>query len=139
MCITDGDDMGELEDIREKKMQEMMRSAQAAEDWPSKPVEVSDDSFNDFIKRFNVVLVDCWAPWCGPCRMVAPVIDALAQEMKGQIAFGKLNTDMNPKTSMRFQIEAIPTMLVFKDGNMADRIVGAKPKEDLARRLKAFL
>jgi thioredoxin 1 len=131
--------MDELDQIRERKRQELMRDAEAALDWPSKPVEVSDASFNDFIKRYNVVLVDCWAPWCGPCRMVAPIIDALAQEMKGRMAFGKLNTDMNPRTSMRFQIEAIPTMLVFKEGEMVDRIVGAKPKDDLARRLKAFL
>jgi len=71
--------------------------------------------------------------------MVAPVIDALAKEMQGKIAFGKLNTDMNPKISMRFQIEAIPTLLVMKGGDLVERIVGAKPKEDLARRLKAHL
>jgi len=131
--------MDDLDEIRERKRQELMREAEAVEDWPSQPKDVSDAYFNDFIKRYRVVLVDCWAPWCGPCRMVAPIIDALAQEMKGKIAFGKLNTDLNPRTSMRFQIEAIPTMLVFKDGEMVDRIVGAKPKDDLARRLKAFL
>ncbi len=131
--------MDDLDEIRERKRQELMREAEAVEDWPSQPLDVSDASFNDFIKRYRVVLVDCWAPWCGPCRMVAPIIDALAQEMKGKIAFGKLNTDLNPRTSMRFQIEAIPTMLVFKDEEMVDRIVGAKPKDDLARRLKAFL
>lgn len=131
--------MDDLDEIRERKRQELMREAEAVEDWPSQPTDVSDASFNDFIKRYRVVLVDCWAPWCGPCRMVAPIIDALAQEMKGKIAFGKLNTDLNPRTSMRFQIEAIPTMLVFKDEEMVDRIVGAKPKDDLARRLKAFL
>jgi thioredoxin 1 len=131
--------MDEIEQIREKKRQEMMKGGPQAADWPSEPAEVSDGTFNDFIKKYPVVLVDCWAPWCGPCRMMSPVIDSLAKEMQGKIAFGKLNTDMNPKIAMRFQIEAIPTLLVIKDGELAESIVGAKPKEDLARRLKAFL
>ncbi|MBI0584518.1 MAG: thioredoxin [Methanomassiliicoccus sp.] len=127
--------MDDIEQIREKKKQDLMKGAE----WPSEPVEVNDSGFNDLIKKYSVVVVDCWAPWCGPCRMVGPVIDALAKEMQGKVAFGKLNTDMNPKISMRFQIEAIPTLLVFKEGELVDRIVGAKPKEDLARRLKAHL
>lgn len=131
--------MDEIERIREKKKQELMKSGTMESDWPSEPVDVSDGTFNDFVKKYAVVVVDCWAPWCGPCRMVAPVIDALAKEMQGKITFGKLNTDMNPKTSMRFQIEAIPTLLVMKEGELVERIVGAKPKEDLARRLKAHL
>ena len=131
--------MDELEQIREKKKQEMMKSGPQGADWPSEPAEVSDGTFNDFIKKYPLVLVDCWAPWCGPCRAMSPVIDALAKEMEGKVAFGKLNTDMNPKIAMRFQIEAIPTLLVIKDGELAERIVGLKPKEDLARRLRAHL
>ena len=95
-------------------------------------MEVTDATFNDFIKKYPLVVVDCWAPWCGPCRMMSPVIDGLAKDMEGKVAFGKLNTDQNPKTSMRFQIEAIPTLLVFKDGEMAERLVGSRPKDDLA-------
>jgi thioredoxin 1 len=131
--------MDEIEQIREKKRQEMLKGEAEGADWPSEPAEVSDGTFNDFIKKYPLVVVDCWAPWCGPCRMMSPVIDALAKEMQGKIAFGKLNTDMNPKVAMRFQIEAIPTLLVIKDGELAERLVGAKPKEDLARRLKAHL
>jgi thioredoxin 1 len=129
----------EIDQIREKKKQELMKSVAMEADWPSEPVDVTDGTFNDFVKKYGLAVVDCWAPWCGPCRMVAPVIDALAKEMQGKIAFGKLNTDMNPKISMRFQIEAIPTLLVMKGGDLVERIVGAKPKEDLARRLKAHL
>jgi len=128
--------MDELEQIREKKRQEL--AGGAGGDWPSEPVNVTDGNFNDFIKRYNVVLVDCWAPWCGPCRMMSPVIDGLAKDMKGRVAFGKLNTDENQRTAMRFSIEAIPTLLVFKDGELVDRWVGARPKEDLARRLQAI-
>ncbi|HOB38162.1 MAG TPA: thioredoxin [Methanomassiliicoccaceae archaeon] len=127
--------MDELERIREKKMQEMA----ARNDWPSEPVNVNDDNINDFIRRYGLALVDCWAPWCGPCRMMSPVIDALAKDMQGKVAFAKLNTDENQRTAMRYTIEAIPTLLVFKDGELVDRWVGARPKEDLARRLQAML
>lgn len=127
--------MDELQNIREKKKQELEKAAE----WPAEPVEIGDATFNDFLKRYEVVVVDCWAPWCGPCRAMGPVIDALAKEMKGQIAFGKLNTDQNPQTSLRFQIEAIPTLLVFRDGDLVDRHVGARPKEDLKRRLASRL
>ena len=127
--------MDEIERIREKKMQEMA----ARNDWPSEPVNVNDDNINDFIRRYDLALVDCWAPWCGPCRMMSPVIDALAKDMQGKVAFAKLNTDENQRTAMRYTIEAIPTLLVFKDGELVDRWVGARPKEELARRLQAML
>lgn len=127
--------MDEIERIREKKMQEMA----ARNDWPSEPVNVNDDNINDFIRRYDLALVDCWAPWCGPCRMMSPVIDALAKDLQGKVAFAKLNTDENQRTAMRYTIEAIPTLLVFKDGELVDRWVGARPKEELARRLQAML
>lgn len=135
MHNREDDHMDELERIREKKMQEMA----ARNDWPSEPVNVNDDNINDFIRRYGLALVDCWAPWCGPCRMMSPVIDALAKDMQGKVAFAKLNTDENQRTAMRYTIEAIPTLLVFKDGELVDRWVGARPKEDLARRLQAML
>lgn len=124
-----------MENIREKKRQELEKVAER----PSEPVDVRDDTFNDFLKKYDVTVIDCWAPWCGPCRMMGPVIDALAKEMKGQAAFGKLNTDENPRTSLRFSVEAIPTILVFKEGELVDRHVGARPKDDLKRRLLARL
>ena len=135
MHNREDDHMDELERIREKKMQEMA----ARNDWPSEPVDVKDDNINDFIRRYGLALVDCWAPWCGPCRMMSPVIDALAKDLQGKVAFAKLNTDENQRTAMRYTIEAIPTLLVFKDGELVDRWVGARPKEDLARRLQAML
>jgi thioredoxin 1 len=135
MHNREDDHMDELERIREKKMQEMA----ARNDWPSEPVNVNDDNINDFIRRYGLALVDCWAPWCGPCRMMSPVIDALAKDLQGKVAFAKLNTDENQRTAMRYTIEAIPTLLVFKDGELVDRWVGARPKEDLARRLQAML
>jgi thioredoxin 1 len=85
------------------------------------------------------VLVDCWAEWCGPCRMIAPVLDQLAAESGGRYKIAKLNVDENPQTSAQFQIRSIPTMLIFKHGKMVDQIVGAVPKQAIAARLQAQL
>ena len=83
------------------------------------------------------VLLDCWAPWCGPCRVIAPVLDQLAAEAGGRYEIAKLNVDENPQTAARFQIQSIPTLLIFKQGQAVDRIVGAQPKQVIAARLSA--
>jgi thioredoxin len=93
--------------------------------------ELNDSTFDKFIESNEVVMVDCWAPWCRPCRMLAPVVEELAEELKGKVAIGKLNTDDNPGISMRFEINAIPTMLIFKNGVMQQPLVGLRPKEDI--------
>jgi len=120
-------------------MSELKSDAKADSKMPATPVVVNDADFDKFVTKYPVVLIDCWAPWCGPCRMVAPVIDALAKEMSGTVVFGKLNTDENSAVPNKFSISAIPTMLIFKDGKMVDRIVGAQPKEALAARIKRNL
>ncbi len=103
------------------------------------PVVVDDSSFDSFISKYPLILVDCWAPWCGPCRLVSPIIDGLAREYSGKVVFGKLNTDENPATSGRFDIMAIPTLLVFKNGKQVDQIVGAVPKARIEDTLKKYL
>jgi len=120
-------------------MSELKSDVKADSKMPATPVVVNDADFDKFVTKYPVVLIDCWAPWCGPCRMVAPVIDALAKEMSGTVVFGKLNTDENSAVPNKFSISAIPTMLIFKDGKMVDRIVGAQPKEALAARIKRNL
>jgi len=107
-----------------------------------KPQVVTDSTFATEVVNASAalpVLVDCWAEWCGPCRMIAPVLDQLAAESGGQYKIAKLNVDENPQTSAQFQIRSIPTMLIFKNGKMVDQIVGAVPKQAIASRLAAQL
>ncbi|MEW6188346.1 MAG: thioredoxin TrxC [Thermodesulfobacteriota bacterium] len=107
---------------------------------PGRPVEVSDQNFALEVLSFpGPVVLDCWAPWCGPCRMVAPVIDQLAKEYAGRIRFAKLNTDENRITAGQYSIQSIPTLLFFKGGKLINRQVGALPKGEMERLIKPLL
>ncbi len=104
------------------------------------PVEVTDHSFQKEVLGFpGPVVLDCWAPWCGPCRMVGPVIDQLAREYAGRVKFAKLNTDENQATARQFSIQSIPTLLFFKGGRLVNRQVGALPKGEIERQLQSIL
>ena len=101
-----------------------------------KPIVVSDDTFSTEVEKFALpVLVDAWAAWCGPCRMIAPVIDELASELVGKVRVAKLDVDANPQIAARFDLRSIPTLLVIKAGREVDRIVGVQPKAEILRRL----
>ena len=104
----------------------------------SKPVVITDQTFEREVLQAQgqPVLLDCWAPWCGPCRMIAPVMDQLAAESQGRYRIAKLNVDENPMTASRFQIASIPTMLIFKDGKLIDRLIGLQSKQVVAERLR---
>jgi thioredoxin 2 len=103
-----------------------------------KPIVITDQTFEREVlqARGQPVLVDCWAAWCGPCRMIGPIMDELAAEAQGQYRIGKLNVDENRQTAARYQIASIPTMLIFKDGKLIDRLIGAQPKQSIAERLR---
>jgi thioredoxin 2 len=104
------------------------------------PVTVTDASFAAEVERSTLpVVVDLWAPWCGPCRTIGPMLDELASEMAGRVRFAKLNVDDNPRTAARFKVDSIPTLLVLKNGQVLDRIVGVQPKAELARRLQRVM
>ena len=125
----------ELEEIKKKKMKELIRKME----YPKEPVEVTDSTFKDFVKKYPVVIVDCWASWCGPCLILAPIIKSLAKKFAGKIVFGKLNVDKNPKIPQEYGIMSIPTLLVFKNGKLVDRIIGAMPEPILEERLSKYL
>lgn len=104
------------------------------------PVTVTDANFAEEVERSPLpVLLDMWAEWCGPCRMIAPAVEQLATELDGRVRVGKMNIDENPATPSRFGVRSIPTLLVFKDGREVDRLIGAMPKQEILRRLQAFI
>ena len=119
----------EIEEIRRRKMDEMMASTKTGKtDAPAEPVEVTDANFDEFVSKHPRVVIDCWAPWCGPCRMLTPTIEAMARDKKGEVVFGKLNTDENQLTSGKYRIMSIPTLLYFKNGKLVHTTVGALPR-----------
>ena len=106
----------------------------------SKPIAVSDSNFEQTVLQAKTpVLVDFWAAWCGPCRMVAPLVEELAEEYKGRISFAKLDVDQNRETASKYGIMSIPTLLIFKEGKPISNIVGFRPKAELKRSLDAAL
>ena len=104
----------------------------------AKPIEITDSNFEEVVLNADKpVLIDFWAVWCGPCRAIAPVVEELAEEFSGQVVIGKLDVDSNPETSMKYGVRSIPTLLVFKGGEVVDKHVGVAPKAVLAGKLMA--
>ena len=105
----------------------------------SKPVEITDSNFEKIINSDKPVLIDFWAEWCGPCKMIGPLVEELANEFEGKAIIGKVNVDTNPEVSAKFGIRSIPTLLVFKDGEIVDKQVGAVPKSVLSEKIQTQL
>ena len=135
----------ELERIRMKKLKELIdrqqvdRSTEKELNWPNTPVVVTDATIAQTIKEYPLVVIDCWAEWCGPCHMVAPVIQELARDHAGKIVFGKLNTDENRMSANNYNIMSIPTLLIFKNGKLIDQVVGAMPRQMLEPMITKYL
>jgi len=128
----------ELKKIHEKKLKELKTTMKRGNS-ENTPLTLTDDSFQDTIKAHPLMLIDCWAAWCGPCRMIAPVIDELAKDYNGRIVVAKLNVDENPKTAEEFCVVSIPTLLIMKNGNEVDRIIGVCPKQVIEEKLKKHM
>jgi thioredoxin 1 len=105
-----------------------------------KPVEITDENFeSEVINSDKPVLIDFWAVWCGPCKMIAPIVEELASEYDGKVKIGKLDVDSNQQTSIKFGVRSIPTLLLFKDGKLKDTIIGAVPKKNIVDKLNTVL
>lgn len=133
------DEDKELRRIREKKLRELMRLREKKQEMSTKPVHVTDSNFNEVVNKHSLALIDCWASWCGPCAVIAPIIEELAKEYAGKVLVGKLNVDENSKTAERFQVFSIPILLIMKNGKEVDRIVGVVPKSYVKARLEKYL
>jgi thioredoxin len=128
--------LDELEQIRERKMRELENQMSTPK--IEKPIVVSDRNFDQTVKNYPLIVVDCWAAWCAPCRAIAPIVEELAREYSGRVVFGKLNVDENPETAQRYGVMAIPTLLVMKERKEVDRVVGVLPKNQLEAKVNAY-
>jgi thioredoxin 1 len=134
----------EIEKINQKKFDEMMQERLREQGTDrsgagGKPIPLTDATFSSEVARHQLMVVDFWAEWCGPCRLVEPVIEELAGEYAGKVAFGKVNVDENPGTSQSFGIQSIPTILVFRNGQPVDGIIGAVPKAQIVSKFLRYL
>jgi thioredoxin 1 len=131
----------ELEAIKQRKMAELQKVAAAKAMMSAliEPIVLTDSNFRSETAKYPLMLVDFWAPWCGPCRMVSPIIEQLAREYSGRVAFGKVNVDGNQMISASFGIQSIPTMMIFKNGKAVDVMIGALPKAQIEMKLKQQL
>ncbi len=136
----------EIEKIKMRALHEIQKQAktqqsqtEALKALGGKPIDLTDSNFFSVVNKYPLMLIDFWAPWCGPCRMVSPTIDQLAKQYSGNIAFGRVNVDENPTTASQFEVQGIPTLLIFQHGKAIDRLVGAYPKNTIESRLQAHL
>jgi len=138
----------QLKRIRQKKLKELIKNFSmkdkrteqlGREATLNKPIELTDITFEESVRNQKLAVIDCWAPWCRPCQIMAPIIEEIAQDNQNQIFFGKLNVDENKMTSAQYQIMSIPTLLVFKNGKLVDRIIGAMSKQMLETKITSFL
>jgi thioredoxin 1 len=127
--------MDELERIRQEKMKKLVNEA----NMPHAPVTITDQNFEETVQKYDAVVVDLWATWCMPCRMIEPAVEALAKKMAGKVVFARLNVDQNPRTTARYQVMSIPTLLVFKKGAPVKRIVGAVPQQHIEQQVMEVL
>ena len=129
----------EIERIQRKKIAEMLQRATSVNVPSGKPIALTDTNFSFEIAKHKLIIVDFWAPWCGPCRMVGPLIEQLSEEYAGRVVFGKMNVDENMAVPSRFGVMSIPTIVVFKNGKAVETLIGSCPKSQIESKFKPYL
>jgi thioredoxin 1 len=138
MSLEDEQNDEEILEIKQRKLREMQKLATMRSTMNSitKPIVLTDLNFREEISKYPIMLIDFWAPWCGPCRMISPIIEQLASEYAGRVVFGKLNIDENQMVSQSFGIQSIPTMMILKNSRVVDILVGALSKAQIETKLR---
>ena len=133
------EDDHELERLKLRKLKELMSRGHVTGEKLDKPLHVDEGEFDEIVRRYPLVVVDFWAEWCGPCRMIAPIIDELAREYAGRVVFVKVDVDRNRRLAMKYGIMSIPTLMIFKDGKPVDMIIGFQPKPAIKEIINQYL
>jgi thioredoxin 1 len=138
MPITEDEEISAIMKRKKEILEEKLRSMNEIKKI-NKPINLTDSTFDIEKSKYSLLVVDFWAVWCGPCKMVSPIIEQLAEQYAGKIIFGKVNVDENPQISQRFGIQSIPTLMILKKGQVIDVMIGALPKGQIENRIKQHI
>lgn len=138
MPITEDEEISAIMKRKKEILEEKLRSMNEIKKI-KKPINLTDSNFDIEKAKYSLLVVDFWAAWCGPCKMVTPIIEQLAEQYAGKIIFGKVNVDENPHISQRFGIQSIPTLMILKEGQVIDVMIGALPKGQIENRIKQHI
>ena len=138
MPITEDEEISAIMKRKKEILEEKLRSMNEIKKI-NKPINLNDSNFDIEKSKYSLLVVDFWAAWCGPCKMVSPIIEQLAEQYAGKIVFGKVNVDENPHISQRFGIQSIPTLMILKEGQVIDVMIGALPKGQIENRIKQHI
>jgi thioredoxin 1 len=138
MPVTEDEEISAIMKRKKEILEEKLRSMNEIKKI-NKPINLTDSNFDMEKSKYSLLVVDFWAAWCGPCKMVSPIIEQLAEQYAGKIVFGKVNVDENPYISQRFGIQSIPTLMILKEGQVIDVMIGALPKGQIENRIKQHI
>lgn len=138
MPITEDEEISAIMKRKKEILEEKLRSMNEIKEI-KKPINLTDSNFDIEKSKYSLLVVDFWAAWCGPCKMISPIIEQLAEQYAGKIVFGKVNVDENPHISQRFGIQSIPTLMIVKEGQVIDVMIGALPKGQIENRIEQYI
>ncbi|HKO41483.1 MAG TPA: thioredoxin [Nitrososphaeraceae archaeon] len=138
MPITEDEEISAIMKRKKEILEEKLRSMNEIKKI-KKPINLTDSNFDIEKAKYSLLVVDFWAAWCGPCKMISPIIEQLAEQYAGKIVFGKVNVDENPHISQRFGIQSIPTLMIVKEGQVIDVMIGALPKGQIENRIEQHI